>query len=65
MTSFTIRTHPQISLGRSKREKRRRPKTRGKEDVLRAMEECGLRHGDWEDRLHWRLMGVERRCHAS
>jgi hypothetical protein len=46
--------------------KRGRPKTRWKEGVLtvRAMKECGLRDGDWEDRLRWRL-GVERRCHTS
>jgi hypothetical protein len=42
------------------RRKRGRPKTRWKECVLRAMEECGLRDGGWEDRLRWRL-GVERR----
>jgi hypothetical protein len=35
----------------------------GKE-YLRAMEEDGLRDGDWEDRLHWRL-GCKRSCHVS
>jgi hypothetical protein len=49
---------------RTGRRKRGRPKTRWKEGILRAMIECGLRDGDWEDRLRWRL-GVERRCHTS
>jgi hypothetical protein len=49
---------------RTGRRKKGRPKTRWKEGVLRAMKECGLRDGDWEDRLRWRL-GVERRCHTS
>jgi hypothetical protein len=43
--------------------RKRRPKTRWKEGVLRAMEEYGLRGGDLEDRLLWSL-GVERR-HTS
>jgi hypothetical protein len=46
------------------RRKRGRPKTRWNEGVLREMEGCDLRDGDWEDRLRWRL-GVERRCHTS
>jgi hypothetical protein len=45
------------------RRKRRRPKIRWKEGVVRAMEECGLQDGDWEDILHSRL-SVER-CHTS
>jgi hypothetical protein len=40
------------------RTKSGRPKTRWKEGILIAMEECGLRDGDWENRLCWRL-GVE------
>jgi hypothetical protein len=35
--------------------KREKPKTRWKEGVLRAMKECGLRDGEWEERLRWRL----------
>jgi hypothetical protein len=41
------------------RRERGRPRTRWKEGVLRAMKECGLQDGQWEDRLRWRL-GVER-----
>jgi hypothetical protein len=41
-----------------------RPKTRWKCGVLRPIQECGLRDGDWKDRLRWRF-GVERRCHTS
>jgi hypothetical protein len=47
----------------TRRRKRGRPKSRWKESVLRATEECGLRDGDWESRFRWRL-GVERR-HTS
>jgi hypothetical protein len=46
------------------KKKRGRPKTRWKGSVLRAMEECGLREGGWEDRTLWRL-GVEKRCPKS
>jgi hypothetical protein len=49
---------------RTERRKRGRPKTRWKEGVLTAMEECGLRDGDWEDILRWRL-GDEIRSHMS
>jgi hypothetical protein len=34
------------------RRKRWRPKTRWKEGALRAVEECDLRDGDWEERPH-------------
>jgi hypothetical protein len=37
-----------IPIGRRKRGK---PKTRRKESILRAMEECGLRDGDCKSRL--------------
>jgi hypothetical protein len=43
----------------TERRKSGRPKTRWKEGVLRATEECGVQDGDWKDRLRWRL-GVER-----
>jgi hypothetical protein len=45
------------------RRKRGRPKTTWN-SVLRAMEECGLRDGDREDKLRLRL-GVKRHCHTS
>jgi hypothetical protein len=48
----------------TERRKRGKPKAERKECVLRAMKECGLRDGDWEDRLCWTL-AVERRCHTS
>jgi hypothetical protein len=52
-----------IKLGTyCKKEKRQTKKKM--EGVLRAMEECGLQDGDWEDRLRWRL-SVERRWHTS
>jgi hypothetical protein len=35
--------------------KRERLKTRWEEGVLRTVEECGLRYGDYEDRFRWRL----------
>jgi hypothetical protein len=53
-----------LNLTPTGRWKRGRPKTRLKEGLLGDVKECGLRDGDWEDRLHWRLV-VERRCHAS
>jgi hypothetical protein len=41
------------------RRKRGRLKTRWKEGVLREMEKCGLRNGDWEDRLRWILVSKD------
>jgi hypothetical protein len=55
---------PQNILNRISTGRRKRGKSRWKEGISRAMEECDLRDGDWEDRLHWRL-GVKRRCHTS
>jgi hypothetical protein len=43
----------------TERRKRGRPKTRWKEGVLREMEKCGLRNGDWEDRLRWILVSKD------
>jgi hypothetical protein len=44
-----------FKLDTTGRRKIGRPETRWKEGVFRAMEECGLRDEDWEDRLRYRL----------
>jgi hypothetical protein len=61
---WTKKDYPKgFKIGYLLEERKRETKNKMERRRTQRMEECGLRDGDWEDRLHWRL-GVERRYHT-